>query len=48
MLSVTTYTRIRLSFGTAREWLELHEEELMENWNRIQDGRPGEKIALLE
>ena len=30
------------------EWLELHEEELIEDWNRIQAGQPGKAIDPLE
>lgn len=30
------------------EWLDLHENELMENWNLIQEGKPGKKISPLE
>ena len=30
------------------EWLDLHERELMQNWERIQAGRPGTPIAPLE
>jgi hypothetical protein len=30
------------------EWLDLHEEELITNWNLIQDGKPGKKIMPLE
>ena len=30
------------------EWLDLHEQELMENWNLIQAGKPGKKMAPLE
>jgi len=30
------------------EWLDLHEGELMQNWDRIQAGRPGTPIAPLE
>jgi hypothetical protein len=26
------------------EWLDLHEAELMENWNLIQDGKEGKEI----
>lgn len=28
-------------------WAELHQVELMENWNRLQDGMPAQKIAGL-
>lgn len=30
------------------EWLDLHENELIENWNLIQEGKPGKKISPLE
>ena len=30
------------------EWLDLHQEELLENWNRVQLRRPPHKIAPLE
>ena len=30
------------------EWLDLHEEELLEDWNLVQAGRPANKIAPLE
>ena len=30
------------------EWLELHEEELIEDWDRIQAGQPGKAIDPLE
>jgi hypothetical protein len=30
------------------EWLDLHEEELMQNWISIQAGKPGTAIAPLE
>jgi hypothetical protein len=30
------------------EWLDLHEAELMENWNLIQDGKEGKEIPPLE
>ena len=30
------------------EWLELHKEELLEDWNLVQAGRPAKKIAPLE
>lgn len=29
-------------------WAELHHDELMENWVRLQDGNPASKIAGLE
>jgi hypothetical protein len=30
------------------DWLDLHEAELLETWNRIQAGKPTKKIAPLE
>ena len=30
------------------EWLDLHKDELFENWDLIQTGRPAKKIAPLE
>ncbi|MCF7855741.1 MAG: DUF4160 domain-containing protein [Candidatus Pacebacteria bacterium] len=30
------------------EWLDLHQGELLADWNLIQAGRPGYKIAPLE
>ena len=30
------------------EWLDLHKDELFENWDLIQAGRPGKKIAPFE
>lgn len=30
------------------EWLEQHQEELMENWEKAQKGDPLEKIAPLK
>nr|VFJ45190.1 MAG: protein of unknown function (DUF4160) [Candidatus Kentron sp. FM]VFJ46523.1 MAG: protein of unknown function (DUF4160) [Candidatus Kentron sp. FM]VFK06367.1 MAG: protein of unknown function (DUF4160) [Candidatus Kentron sp. FM] len=30
------------------EWLHLHADELLDNWNLIQAGRPANKIAPLE
>ena len=30
------------------EWLDLHEKELTENWDLIQNGKPGKKIDPLE
>ncbi|RJP27221.1 MAG: DUF4160 domain-containing protein [Candidatus Omnitrophota bacterium] len=30
------------------EWLDLHRDELQENWNRVRGGRPARKIAPLE
>ncbi len=30
------------------EWLDLHQEELFEDWNLVQAGRPANKIAPLE
>ena len=30
------------------EWARLHREELLENWHRLRDGRPPERIAPLE
>lgn len=30
------------------EWLDLHEDELLENWNLIQSGRRAKKIRPLE
>ena len=30
------------------EWLDLHQEELLANWNRVQARKPPRKIAPLE
>jgi hypothetical protein len=30
------------------EWLDLHEQELLDAWNLIQSGRPAKRIAPLE
>ncbi|MCE5230377.1 DUF4160 domain-containing protein [bacterium] len=30
------------------EWLDLHKDELIENWDLIQSGRPAKRIAPLE
>ena len=30
------------------EWLDLHEDELLENWELIQAGHPSRRIAPLE
>ena len=30
------------------EWMELHQSELLEDWNLIQAGQPVNKIAPLE
>jgi len=30
------------------EWLDLHQDELLVDWDRIQKGRPANKIAPLE
>lgn len=30
------------------EWLDLHQDELLENWLLIQEGHPPKKIAPLE
>jgi hypothetical protein len=30
------------------EWLDLHEGELLEDWNLVQQGRPAKKIPPLE
>ncbi len=30
------------------EWLELHREELMDNWEKAQNGEPLEKITPLK
>ena len=32
----------------SREGIDLHEEELLEDWNFVQTGRPANKIAPLE
>ena len=32
----------------AREWTELHEQELLENWDRARRGEPLKPIAALE
>ena len=30
------------------EWLDLHQDELIQNWERIQSGQPAAKIEPLE
>lgn len=30
------------------EWLDIHKEELIDNWNKLQKGRPIVKIKPLE
>ena len=30
------------------EWTALHQQELMENWHRLEDDQPAERIAPLE
>ncbi len=30
------------------EWLDLHRDELMEDWRLVQSGRPAKRIAPLE
>lgn len=30
------------------EWLDLHQQELLEDWDLVQAGRPANKIAPLE
>ena len=30
------------------EWLDLHKDELLEDWNLIQSGQPASKIPPLE
>ena len=30
------------------EWLDLHQDELLTDWNLVQDGRTPQKIAPLE
>ena len=30
------------------EWLDLHQDELLEEWNLVRSGRPANKIAPLE
>jgi len=34
--------------GLVIEWASLHQVELLENWNHIENGEPIEKIAPLE
>ena len=33
--------------GLAMEWAELHKDELMENWNLLQEGKTYKKIKPL-
>lgn len=30
------------------EWLDLHRDELVENWDLVHGGRPAKRIAPLE
>jgi hypothetical protein len=30
------------------EWTALHQQELMENWHRLEDDQPAERIAPLD
>ena len=30
-----------------KEWAQLHKDELMKNWKRIEEGKPLKKIKLL-
>jgi hypothetical protein len=34
-------------YGIVMEWAILHQKELMENWNRIQNEEPTKKIKPL-
>jgi len=36
------------ALGLVIEWASLHQTELMENWNRIENGQTIEKISPLE
>lgn len=36
------------ALGLVIEWASLHQPELLENWNRIENGQTIEKIAPLE
>jgi hypothetical protein len=36
------------ALGLVVEWAALHQEELLENWNRAQSGEPIVKISPLE
>lgn len=36
------------ALGLIVEWAALHQEELLENWNRAQSGEPIAKISPLE
>jgi len=38
----------RRALRMVEEWRELHQEELLENWNLLQAGFPGHKIDSLE
>jgi hypothetical protein len=37
----------RRAHRLAEAWIELHQDELMENWRRIEVGEPIQKIAPL-
>ena len=30
------------------EWYDLHKDELIDNWNLVQEGKPARKIVPLE
>lgn len=36
------------ALGLVIEWASLHQQELMENWKRIEEGKEIQKIAPLE
>lgn len=36
------------AYGLVMEWASLHQEELMHNWNLVQQGQPPLKIAPLQ
>ena len=36
------------ALGLVIEWASIHQTELLENWNRIENGQTIEKIAPLE
>ena len=43
-----TGTLPRRALKLVYEWLDLHQEELMDNWNRLQRGEEFKKIMPLE
>jgi hypothetical protein len=38
----------RRAVSMVEEWATLHQHELMDNWHRLHDERPAEKIEPLE